>query len=100
MLTDMTLEQALLSGIGAVTSALCIFAKIIWDRSVSCEQWRNEKEPLITKMAEKMGLAQGTLAIIDECPTPGCPYAGKLNSGSTFSLSEEEKAKLHNTKRP
>ena len=100
MLTDMTLEQALLSGIGAVTSALCVAFKIIWDRSVACERWREENQPLITRMAEKMGLAKGTLAIIDECPTPGCPYAGKLNSGSTFSLSEEERAKLHNTKRP
>lgn len=99
MIADMTLEQALLSGITAVTGALCVAFKIIWDRSVSCEAWRNEKEPLITKMAEKMGLAQGTLAIIDECPTPGCPYAGKLNQG-TYSLTEEERAKLHNTKRP
>ena len=99
MILGMDIEQALISGIGAVTAALCVLFKIIWDRSVACEQWRSEKEPLITRMAEKMGLAQGTLAIIDECPTPGCPYAGKLNSGSTFSLSEEERAKLHNPKR-
>jgi hypothetical protein len=98
MIQDMTLEQALLSGIGAVTSALCVAFKIIWDRSVACEQWRAEKEPIITMMAEKMGLAKGTLAIIDECPTPGCPYAGKLSAGSTFSLTEEERARLHNTK--
>lgn len=89
MITDMTLEHALLSGIGSVTAALCFFFKIIWDRSRACEEWRAEKEPLITLMAEKMGLAKGTLEAIDICPTPGCPYAGKLKPG-TYSISDKE----------
>lgn len=89
MLEDMTLEQALISGIGAVTGALCVLAKVIWDRSKACEEWRAIKEPLITLMAEKLGLAKGTLDVIDSCPTPGCPYSGKLKPG-TYSISDKE----------
>lgn len=89
MIGNMTLEQALISGLVAVTGALTYFFRIIWDNSVECKKWRETNEPLIRLMAEKLGLAKGTLEAIDICPTPGCPYSGKLKPG-TYSISDKE----------
>jgi hypothetical protein len=92
----MTLEQAAIAVCGVLSTFSLALLKIIWQRSVICEKWREEKEPLIQQMAEKLGFASGTAALVNECPTPGCPFAGRI-SASTYSL-EKDKDKTH--KRP
>jgi len=85
----MTFEQATLLAISGVTTALCFLFNIIRLRSEACEKWRAEKEPIITAMAQKLGIAEGALNMIDHCPQPGCPYAGKVES-QTFSLDKAD----------
>ena len=90
MIFGMSPEQLLLSGLTAVVGALCYLFKMLLIKAESCEKWRAEKEPLITMMAEKLGLARGTVDLINECPVNGCPYAGKLGEASaSYSLKKE-----------
>lgn len=87
----MTPEQLLLAGLSAVTGGLCFLFRIIWDRSKQCEQWRAEKEPIITEMAERIGLAQGAAKLINACKVDGCPFSGKLDT--SYSLKPRDKTK-------
>jgi hypothetical protein len=82
----MTLEAALITAISAVVGALCYFFKLLWDRSLQCEQWRKEKEPLLQEMAEKLGLLTGVARLVQDCKTSGCMFAGKIVE--TFSLQK------------
>jgi hypothetical protein len=88
----MTPEQLLLSALSATTGGLCFLFKIIWERSRQCEEWRAEKEPIITEMAERLGLAQGAAKLINACKISDCPFAGKLDT-NTYSV---ERNKDHN----
>lgn len=86
----MSLEQAAITALASVTGALCYLFNMLRTKSEACEKWRAEKEPLITMMAEKLGLARGTVDLINECPVNGCPYAGKLGEASaSYSLKKE-----------
>jgi len=86
----MSPEQYLLAGISGVTAGLCFLFNILRVKSDACEKWRSEKEPIINLMAQKLGIAEGALNMIDHCPQPGCPYAGKVES-QTFSLDKADK---------
>ncbi len=78
----MTFEQATLLAISAVTTALCFLFNIIRLRSEACEKWRAEKEPIITEMAERLGIAQGVANFVNSCSIEGCPFKGKLPDSS------------------
>lgn len=93
----MTLEAALITALSAVVGALCFFFKLLWDRSLQCEQWRKDKEPLLQEMAEKLGLLTGVARLVQDCKTSGCMFAGKI--AETFSL-REFKHDLTNQKQP
>lgn len=93
----MTLEQASIASLSAVTGALCFLAKLIWNRSVACEQWRNEKEPIITAMAQRLGLAEGVATIVNACSVKDCPFSGKLDT--SYSLNPKEDHQKQNQKR-
>ena len=70
----MTTEQVLLSGISAVTTALCVFARILWLRSDQCEKDRKEMGTQIAVLKEAIGLANGTLNGFKRCPADACPF--------------------------
>ncbi len=82
----MTLEQAALAALGSVTAGLCVLAKILLARSEACERWRNEMQPIIQGMAERLGFASGTAQMVNNCPVKGCPYAGNIDG--TFSMQK------------
>lgn len=85
----MTLEQAAITALTAVSTALCFLFNIIRLRSEACEKWRAEKEPIITAMAQKLGIAEATATIINACHIKECPFAGKLDT--SYSLAKKEK---------
>ena len=85
----MSVEQAAIASLAAVTSALCFMFNLLRLRSEACELWRTEKEPIITAMAQKLGIAQATSDIVNACKVTGCPFAGNLES--TFSVTEKTK---------
>lgn len=84
----MTLESAAIAALGAVTTALCFLFRLLWERSRECEKWRQEKEPIIKKMAEQLGIHSGITRMVNTCRVEGCPYAGNLTS-ETLSLKKE-----------
>jgi hypothetical protein len=88
----MTLETALLTALSAVTGGLCFLFRIIWERSKQGEEWRSEKEPLISEMAERLGLAEGAAKLINACRVDGCPFAGKLDT-NTYSVEQHKEPK-------
>ena len=98
----MSLEQAaiaVITALGGVISFLYFrneTAKsaeidLLKKSSDECQKWRAEKEPIITEMAERLGIAQGVATIINACKIKGCPYAGNLDK--TFSLDPENHEK-------
>lgn len=84
----MSLEQALIYAIGAVTTALCWLFKDLWRRSRECEKWRNEKEPQLREMSERLGVLSGVTRLVQDCQTPSCAFAGKLSE--TYSLKKKK----------
>lgn len=84
----MTLESAAIAALGAVTTALCFLFRLLWERSRECEEWRQEKEPLIEQMAEQLGIHSGITRMVNACRVEGCPYAGNLTA-ETISLKKE-----------
>lgn len=85
----MTFEQGALLALASVTTALCFLFNLLRLRSEACEAWRNEKEPIITRMAQELGIAEATTTIVNACKVTGCPYAGQLKT----SCSLEPKTK-------
>ncbi len=70
----MTFEQGAIIVIGAVTSALCVLAKILWQRSSACEEDRYKLRAEIEKVKEDRGLARGELKAFARCPHNECPF--------------------------
>lgn len=73
----MTPEALLLGGLSAVTSTLCVVAKLLWTRSErdrkALEQVRIELE----KLKEAKGKAEGELVSFKRCPAQTCPFKEK-----------------------
>lgn len=88
----MTLETAAIAALGAVTTALCFMFQLLWKRSQECENWRNEKEPLIEQMAQQLGIHSSIARMVNSCHVKGCPYAGTLIP-ETLSLRLEKTTK-------
>ena len=85
----MTLEQILLTAFSGMLTFCGFILKLLWARSEACEKWRVEKEPLITAMANKLGIAEATASIVNGCHIEDCPYRGKLDT--SYSLKPKDK---------
>lgn len=82
----MSLESAAISALSTVVLGLCFLFKLLWQRSEACEKWRNDKEPLLREMAEKLGALNGAMALFRKCKTPNCMFTGM--NGETFSIKQ------------
>lgn len=82
----MTFEQALISALGIVTSALAAVCKLLWKRSEACEKWRNDKEGLLNELSQKLGALNSAVAFFRQCKTNGCAFTGM--DGETFSIKK------------
>lgn len=94
----MTLETAAIAALSAVTGALCFMFKLLWKRSQDCEEWREEKEPLINQMAQELGIHSSITRMVNTCHVKGCPYAGTLTgtlTAETFSIQSAAHNKDH-----
>ena len=85
----MTLEQILLTAFSGMLTFCGFILKLLWARSEACEKWRVEKEPLITAMANKLGIAEATASIVNGCHIEECPFRGKLDT--SYSLKPKDK---------
>jgi hypothetical protein len=70
----MTLEQALMSALSVVTSALVVVVRILWKRSEKCETDRYELRKEIEEVKAKYGHALGQLEMYNRCPVDECPF--------------------------
>ena len=85
----MTFEQGLLAAVTATVGGLCFLFNIIRLRSEECEKWRKEKEPIITDMAQKLGIAEGVATFVNSCSIDGCPFKGKLDTSHSLTPKKE-----------
>lgn len=86
----MTPEQLLLTAFSGILSFLGYVLKLLWSKSEACEKWRAEKEPIITEMAERLGIAEGVATFVNSCSIDGCPFKGKLDT--SYSLTPEKES--------
>lgn len=70
----MTLEQALMSALSVVTSALLVVVRILWKRSEKCETDRYELRRDIEDIKVKYGHASGQLEMYHRCTVEECPF--------------------------
>lgn len=73
----MTFEQGAIIVIGALTTALCFIAKILWERSNACEKDRHELRAAIEQAKEQRGELRGELKAFGRCPHDECPFKGE-----------------------
>jgi len=71
---EMTLENALLTAIGSVTSCLVFVVKLLWRKSEECEKDRRYLRQEIESLKSENGLATGKLQAFQSCPNQEqCP---------------------------
>ena len=96
----MSLEQAAIASVAALAGVISFLylrnessrsaeIDLLKKSSDECQKWRSEKEPLITAMANKLGIAEATTAIVNGCHVEECPFRGKLDT--RYSLKPKEK---------
>lgn len=83
----MTPDQLYQSAIGAVVAALVWSVNKLWKRSEECETWRSRADAVISQMQNFVGMATGTISLVDQCSQDKCPFAGKLSEMNKASMS-------------
>lgn len=73
----MTIEQILIGGIGAVTTALVFLFNLLWQRSEECEKDRRALRDEIEEVKAAAGVSTGTLKAFEKCPEKSCPFKVK-----------------------
>jgi hypothetical protein len=71
----MTTEQLLITGIGAVTSALMYVCKILWDDKKECKADRIALRQEIEDVKTKSGVLGGFTSAVGVCDKEGCKLA-------------------------
>ena len=75
--TVMTIQNVLLGGISAVTTALVWVAKILWEQSKECARDRAELHKKVAELESARGEAVGQLHAIGKCAQTDCPLKGQ-----------------------
>lgn len=70
----MSIEQALLAGLSATTTALVWAVTKLWGRSEECEADRRGLRIEIEKLKSEHGHAEGRLEMFTQCPQAACPF--------------------------
>lgn len=70
----MSIEQALLAGLSATTTALVWAVTKLWGRSEECESDRRALRKEIEVLKSEHGRATGRLELFDQCPIEACPF--------------------------
>jgi hypothetical protein len=73
----MTLEQALIYGIGGLSTALTWAVTKLWAKSEECEADRRALRHAIEDLRAEHGLATGRLESFAHCPHIECPFSTK-----------------------
>jgi hypothetical protein len=70
----MTLEQALLSALTAVSGVLVTVARLLWKEALECKDDRKIIRAELDELREQHGLNAGRLEAVDRCPIVACPH--------------------------
>ena len=71
----MSIEQALLSGLSATTTALVWAVTKLWSRSEECESDRRSLRHEIEDLKHSKGHAEGRLELFSRCRVDTCPFS-------------------------
>ena len=80
-----TLESAAIAALGVVVTALAALYEQLRRKSEKCEQWRDEKEPIIQDLSQKYGALSILSNLVSGCKKDGCSFAGK-DYETTYSV--------------
>jgi hypothetical protein len=70
----MTLEQAAIAALLFMVSFCGVLLKILWDRSNACEKHNDTMHATLENQANKIGVLEGQLGVMQRCAVPNCPY--------------------------
>jgi hypothetical protein len=70
----MTLEQALLSALTAVSGVLVTVSRLLWKEALECKDDRKTIRAELDELREQHGLNAGRLEAVDRCPISACPH--------------------------
>lgn len=71
----MSIEQALLSGLSATTTALVWAVTKLWSKSEECEHDRRSLRHEIEDLKHSKGHAEGRLELFSRCRVDTCPFS-------------------------
>jgi hypothetical protein len=71
----MTLEQALLTALTAVSGVLVTVSKLLWKEAIECKDDRKTIRAELDELREQHGLNAGRLEAVDRCPIASCPHS-------------------------
>jgi hypothetical protein len=89
----MTLEQALLAALTAVSGVLITVSKLLWNEAMECKEDRKTIRSELDELREDHGLNAGRLEAVDRCPIAACPHrravkaAGKAAAAAAALLA-------------
>jgi hypothetical protein len=70
----MSIEQALLAGLSATTTALVWAVTKLWAKSEECEADRRGLRTAIEDLRAEHGHARGRLEVFERCTSDHCPF--------------------------
>ena len=84
---NLTLEQAYLAALTAVSGVLVIVAKLLWNEALECKEDRKVMREEMDELREEVGLSAGRLQALDHCPKPSCPFKQTLPAGQVAAVA-------------
>lgn len=95
----MTVEQLLIAGIGAMTTALLAVVSalvrvcyLLWKKSERCDRDRVELRRLLEDVRQSYGEANGALGMFQKCSLKDCPFRGPARYHQKIPIGDEPHA--------
>jgi hypothetical protein len=82
----MTLEQALLSALTAVSGVLLTVARLLWKEALECKDDRKTIRTELDRLNVQVGLSTGRLEAVEHCPQASCPFQRSAKVGVVLLL--------------
>lgn len=91
----MTLEAALITAVGALSTVLSYIAKLLWDRvqiverkADVCESHREKMQEEIEALKEERGSSSTIMKAVAACPVATCPTKAFVRPPARYSEKE------------
>lgn len=73
----MSLQDAAIAALLFMVSFSGILLKILWNRSILCEQQSEKMHDKLEAQNSKIGVLEGTLKVMQGCSVKDCPFRSR-----------------------